>query len=73
MPAPADGSFAFGPAGFAGFDGFDWAVPAFVLTVPGLLLILTVLAQTLFGLFWLPVARRRLAGLGVRGAGAAGR
>ena len=25
---------------FGGFGGFDWAVPAFVMTVPGLLLIL---------------------------------
>lgn len=46
-------------------------MPALVLTVPGLLLILAVLAQAGFGLFWLPLARRRLAGIGVRPSEAA--
>ena len=44
----------------------DWAVPAATLTVPGLLLILAVLAQMLGGLVWLPVARRWLGGFGLR-------
>jgi hypothetical protein len=51
---------------FGAFGGFEWAVPAFVLSVSGLLLLIAVLVQSLFGLLWLPVARRRLAGLGVR-------
>jgi hypothetical protein len=42
------------------FDGFEWAVPALVLTVPGLLIVIAVLAQSLIGLAWLPVARRWL-------------
>jgi VCBS repeat-containing protein len=41
------------------FDGFEWAVPALVLTVPGLLLMI-IAAQAMIGLAWLPVARRWL-------------
>jgi uncharacterized protein HemY len=44
------------------FGGFEWAVPALVLTVPGLLIVLAVLAQALIGLLWLPVIRRWLSG-----------
>jgi hypothetical protein len=44
----------------------DWDVPALVLTVPGLLLVLAVLAQMAGGLIWLPLVRRWLGGLGVR-------
>jgi hypothetical protein len=44
----------------------EWAVPALVLTVPGLLLVIAVTAQLAGGLAWLPVARRWLAGIGVR-------
>jgi hypothetical protein len=47
-------------------DLTSWAVPALVLTVPGLLVLLTVLAQTLAGLLWLPVARRWLGAFGLR-------
>ncbi|HEX2469834.1 MAG TPA: Ig-like domain-containing protein [Candidatus Limnocylindrales bacterium] len=42
------------------FTGFEWAVPALVLTVPGLLIVIAVLVQSLIGLAWLPVARRWL-------------
>jgi hypothetical protein len=38
--------------------GFEWAVPAMVLTVPGLLLIIAVIAEAMIGLAWLPIARR---------------
>jgi hypothetical protein len=44
------------------FGGFEWAVPAFALTVPGLLLILAVLGQAVIGMLWVPVARRWLGG-----------
>jgi hypothetical protein len=56
-------------AEFAAFEGIDWAVPALTLTVPGLLLMLAVLAQLTMGAIWLPVARRWLGafGLGRRG------
>jgi hypothetical protein len=53
----------------AGFDGFgvgiDWAVPALALTVPGLLLILAILSQTVVGAMWLPFTRRWLGSFGV--------
>ena len=49
-----------------GFDGLiEWAVPAMVLSVPGLLLLLAVLAQAAGGLLWLPVVRRWLGGFGL--------
>jgi hypothetical protein len=41
---------------------FEWAIPALVLTVPGILLLLAVLAQMLMGILWLPVTRRWLGG-----------
>jgi len=40
--------------------GFEWAIPVLVLTVPGLLLVLSVLAQTILGMLWLPITRRSL-------------
>jgi hypothetical protein len=43
-----------------------WAIPALVLSVPGLLLLLAVLAQAAGALFWVPVARRWLGGFGIR-------
>ena len=51
--------------GFGGFNGFEWAVPAFILAVPGLLLILAVLAQGVGALFWLPFVRRWLGAFGL--------
>lgn len=50
--------------GAVAFGGFDWAVPSLVLTVPGLLLMIAILAQGMIGLAWLPVVRRRLGGDG---------
>jgi hypothetical protein len=41
-------------------DGLAWAVPTLVLTVPGLLLVLAVLAQALGALAWKPAVRRWL-------------
>jgi uncharacterized protein HemY len=42
--------------------GFDWAIPALVLTVPGILLVLAIVTQALIGILWLPVTRRWLGG-----------
>ena len=44
--------------GSVAFTGFEWAVPALVLSVPGLFLILVVAVQGAIGLAWIPVARR---------------
>ena len=52
--------------GFGAFGGFEFAVPALVLAVPGLLLIVALLAQAAIGLVWLPIVRRHLTGVGVR-------
>jgi hypothetical protein len=50
-----------------GFDALlEWAVPAILLSVPGLLLLLAVLAQAAGGLLWLPMVRRWLGGFGLR-------
>jgi Bacterial Ig domain len=49
-----------------GLAGFTWLVPAFALSVPGLLLVLIVLAQLVGGGLFVPVARRALAGIGLR-------
>lgn len=51
-------------AAFAGFDSIDWAVPALTLTVPGLLLMLAVLAQLSASAVWLPIVRRWIGAFG---------
>jgi hypothetical protein len=38
----------------------EWIVPGVVLTVPGLLILLAVVAQLAGGTLWLPLARRVL-------------
>jgi hypothetical protein len=56
----------------SGFDtpfgeGFAWAVPGLVLTVPGLLIVLAAIGAQLLGAFaWLPVVRRRIGAFGLR-------
>jgi hypothetical protein len=56
-----------GDVGIVGIGGLViWAVPALVLSVPGLLLLLAVLAQAAGALLWVPVARRWLGGFGIR-------
>jgi hypothetical protein len=47
-----------------GFEDIDWAVPALTLTVPGLLLMLAVLAQISASAVWLPFVRRWLGTFG---------
>jgi hypothetical protein len=80
-PAPSDGGIVVGGGTVAAslpVDGLtdlnvvgvddliEWAVPSLVLSVPGLLLILAVLAQALVGSLWIPVMRRWLGTFGVR-------
>jgi hypothetical protein len=55
-----------GLAEFGVDAAIEWAIPVVALTVPGLLLALSVLAQMLGGAVWLPVARRWLGGFGIR-------
>ena len=51
---------------FTGFGNIEWAVPAFALGVPGLLLMVAVGLQAIVGVAWLPFIRRWLGGVGVR-------
>jgi len=63
-PARIEG---LGDLAVVGIGGLvEWAVPALVLSVPGLLLVIAVLAQAAGALFWVPVARRWLGGFGIR-------
>jgi hypothetical protein len=57
-------SATIGRIGLVGV-GVEWGVPAVVLGVPGLLLIIVVMAQSLGGLAWLPIVRRRIGGFGL--------
>ena len=52
-------------AAMESLGNLSWAVPSLVLAVPGLLLVLAVLAQAVGGVLWLPVIRRRIGSFGV--------
>ncbi len=54
-------------AALGSLGNLSWAIPSLVLAVPGLLLVLAVLAQAVGGVLWLPVIRRRIGSFGVRG------
>jgi Big-like domain-containing protein len=77
LPSVDDGGKLEFDTGTVTFESFEWAVPALVLTVPGILIVIAVLAQALIGLAWLPIARRWLGGdrrrRRVRAAGSAAR
>jgi hypothetical protein len=63
------GSAAIDPLGnidLVGLGLIEWAVPSVILGVPGLLVVIAVLAQMSGALLWLPVARRWLGGFGLR-------
>jgi hypothetical protein len=72
MGRETDGSVTGGPeidvsmAALEGLGSLTWAVPSLVLAVPGLLLVLAVMAQAVGGVLWLPVIRRRIGGFGLR-------
>lgn len=51
----------------AGFGGMlTWAIPSLVLSVPGLLLVLAMLAQIGGAAVWLPIVRRSMGMVGGR-------
>jgi hypothetical protein len=56
----SQGDLTLTTSAMASLDGIVWAVPSLVLTVPGLLLVLAVLAQAAAGAAWLPVVRRKV-------------
>jgi hypothetical protein len=45
--------------------GVEWGVPAFVMGVPGLLIIIVIVIQSLGGVAWLPVVRRKIGAFGI--------
>jgi hypothetical protein len=57
---PGLGAVALGSLGL-----FGWAVPGLVMSVPGLLILIIIMAQVLGGLAWLPFARRRIGAFGL--------
>lgn len=60
------GGFAIPDLQISGLGSLtDWAVPALALAVPGLLVLLAILAQAVGGVLWLPVTRRWLGGFGI--------
>jgi hypothetical protein len=79
-PSPSGDAFAIGGTSDGGFSGpsvsfgslgpldfaFDWLIPGFIVTLPGLLVVLAVLAQVLVGTGWLPLVRREIGDFGVR-------
>ena len=69
LPANGDGGpihVDLAGAGLAFGGLFIWAVPGLILSVPGMLVVLVILAQAAGGLAWLPIARRRIGGFGIR-------
>lgn len=63
-PAEVDGSATIDLAGFGSL--VDWSIPSVVPGVPGLLVVLAVLAQASSGVLRLPIVRRRLGAFGLR-------
>jgi hypothetical protein len=49
--------------------GIEWGVPAFIVGVPGLLIILVIVLQSLGGSAWLPLVRRKIGTFGIRDSG----
>jgi hypothetical protein len=45
--------------------GIEWGVPAFVMGVPGLLIIIVIVIQSLGGFAWLPIVRRKIGTFGL--------
>jgi hypothetical protein len=63
FPTTQDGQIDVGPIDVQGLGlPIEWLVPSLVVTVPGILLILAVLAQGAGAMLWLPYARRTLGG-----------
>jgi hypothetical protein len=53
-------------ASLGGLGMFLWAVPSLVLSVPGVLVVVIIMAQAVGGFAWLPLVRRKIGGFGLR-------
>lgn len=56
------GDIGLASASLGGFGMLLWAVPGLALSVPGVLVIVVILAQAAGGLAWLPFVRRKIGG-----------
>jgi hypothetical protein len=56
-----------------GLGSLVWTVPTLVVSVPGLLLLIAILAQALGGAVWIPLIRRKIGGFSESGDGRRGR
>jgi len=79
-PAPSGDPFAVGSTVQGGGSGpsvsfgtlgpldfaFEWLIPGIVVTLPGLLVVLAILAQAIAGTVWLPLVRREIGDFGLR-------
>jgi hypothetical protein len=59
------GDVGLAAASLGGFGMFLWAVPSLVLSVPGVLVVVVILAQAVGGFAWLPHVRRKIGGFGL--------
>ena len=60
---PPGGSVELGTVDIGGMGlAVEWIVPTLVVTVPGLLVIVAILAQGAGAMLWLPYVRRTLGG-----------
>jgi hypothetical protein len=62
----APGPMQVATTGDIGALMLQWGVPAVSLSVPGLLIVVVVLAQSFGGVAWLPFVRRWIGGFGIR-------
>jgi hypothetical protein len=53
-------------ASLGGLGMFLWAVPSLALSVPGVLVVVVILAQAAGGFAWLPVVRRKIGDFDLR-------
>ena len=60
------GDIGLAAASLGGFGLFLWAVPSLALSVPGVLVIVVILAQAAGGFAWIPVVRRKIGGFDFR-------
>jgi hypothetical protein len=61
IAGPPGASVDLGPIDVGGTGlAIEWLVPTLVVTVPGILLMLAILAQGAGALLWLPYAKRTL-------------
>jgi hypothetical protein len=59
------GDVGLAAASLGGLGMFLWAVPSLVLSIPGVLVVVVILAQAVGGFAWLPLVKRKIGGFGL--------